>query len=1085
MGAVYLAHDDGLDRLVALKVPNFNMGSDSGMIERFHREARVAAAFHHPNFCPIYDVGQVGEMHYLAMAYIEGETLRKKLDGGPAMPLHEAARIVFQLASAMAEAHRRGIIHRDLKPLNVMVDPQGSLVIMDFGLARRTGAGDAEVTQTGMPMGTPHYMSPEQVRGDRHEVGPPTDVYSLGVILYELVAGRRPFEGSASMVYCSVLKDKPPSLSSIRPGLDKGIEAVCQKAMAKKIEDRYPSMEALAADLGAYLRTPEPVLRPPSGRRRRAVLGSVVGTALLALMGWAAYVATDKGTLKVEGFADGMEIRVDGQEIPVEKAGEPIAIRVGQHGLLVTRGDVIVHSPRSFEVERGKETVIALDSVGTGPTPPVPEPPKVAEVKRLPEIRPAPEPKKVAEVKPATPPLPPPPPPPAPEPKKVEPTAREAAIAAKERGNDWFGKKEYDKALDEYEESIRLDPTYANAYNNRGNLRKNKGEIDRAVDDYDRAIRLDPGLAAAYYNRGNIHGDRGESDKAFADLSETIRLDPKHSLARVFRGNIWEERKDYAKAMADYDEALRIDPKNTIAYFHRALAEQGRGRLEAALADLDEAIRLDPKYTAAFNSRGKTWSDKGEPIKAFADFDEAIRLDPKNALAFSNRGKIWTDRGDLDKAIADYDEAIRLDPKNALAYSNRGYIWQIRDNFDKALADYEEAIRFNPKLAIAYNNRGFIRTSRGDLDKGLADYDEAIKLNPSFAIAFVNRGNFWSNNRKDLIRAMADYDEALRIDPKYAYAYNSRGNLWATRGDLDKALSDFDEAIRFNPKYALAYANRGDIRGSKKEFVKAMADYDEALRIDSKFTYVYNSRGNLWSAKGDLDKALSDFDEAIRLNPKYYLAYFNRGNTWATRKDYPKALADFGEVIRISPTYANAFNNRGVVRNNTKEYDKAIVDFDEVLRLDPRSAKAHNNRGFSWQSKAEIAKARADYEAAIRIEPRNLNASGNLAWLLAACPDAATRDGKRAVELAARACEVTAWKNDYYLDILAVSLAEAGDFDAAVRREEQAIALAPEPQKAQYRLRLKLFQEKQPIRDPSLKPKSTVAPTPKTVNPGP
>src|SRR5947209_7781975 len=208
MGAVYLAHDEQLDRQVALKVPNFSPGDSDSML-RFHREARSAATLSHPNLCPVYDVGEIGGTHYLTMAYIEGRPLSEVVHEGPLDP-HQAAEIVRRTALALEEAHTRGVIHRDLKPSNIMLTPRGEPVVMDFGLARRNAPGDVRLTQSGTVMGTPAYMSPEQVEGDVAALGPATDIYSLGVILYELLTGRVPFQGSLGQVMAQILTQPPP-----------------------------------------------------------------------------------------------------------------------------------------------------------------------------------------------------------------------------------------------------------------------------------------------------------------------------------------------------------------------------------------------------------------------------------------------------------------------------------------------------------------------------------------------------------------------------------------------------------------------------------------------------------------------------------------------------------------------------------------------------------------------------------------------------------------------------------------------------------------------------------------------------------
>jgi serine/threonine protein kinase len=253
MGAVYLARDTRLDRPVALKVPNFTASDGPQALERFEREARAAATVSHPNLCAVYDVGEIDGVHYLTMEYIAGRPLADYTATGKPRPQRNAAETVRRLAAALQEAHRHGIIHRDLKPANIMLDENGRLVVMDFGLARRDREDTSRLTLSGVVVGTPAYMAPEQARGEG-PVGPACDVYSLGVILYELLTGRLPFEGPAFAVLGLKLARDPTPPSAHRPGLDPRLEAICLRAMARRPEDRYATMDALAAALTEYLR---------------------------------------------------------------------------------------------------------------------------------------------------------------------------------------------------------------------------------------------------------------------------------------------------------------------------------------------------------------------------------------------------------------------------------------------------------------------------------------------------------------------------------------------------------------------------------------------------------------------------------------------------------------------------------------------------------------------------------------------------------------------------------------------------------------------------------------------------------------
>jgi serine/threonine protein kinase/formylglycine-generating enzyme required for sulfatase activity len=256
MGSVYLAHDTQLDRDVAVKVPHFTPQDGPEIVERFYREARAAATFDHPNLCPVYDVGQLNGIHYLTMPYIEGKPLSEVIDPGKPILQRQVAAVVRTLALALEEAHCRGVIHRDLKPANIMATKYRELVIMDFGLARRLDRSDARLTRSGALLGTPLYMAPEQISGDHASIGPACDIYSLGVLLYEMLTGRRPFDGPVSLVLGLIMVMEPEPPSKFRPDLDPRLEAICLKAMAKKVKDRYATMADFAAALGDWLARP-------------------------------------------------------------------------------------------------------------------------------------------------------------------------------------------------------------------------------------------------------------------------------------------------------------------------------------------------------------------------------------------------------------------------------------------------------------------------------------------------------------------------------------------------------------------------------------------------------------------------------------------------------------------------------------------------------------------------------------------------------------------------------------------------------------------------------------------------------------
>ncbi|MBT4867295.1 MAG: serine/threonine protein kinase, partial [Planctomycetaceae bacterium] len=261
MGSVYLAHDSQLDGPVALKIPRLASGREQIGESRFLREARAAFRIRHAGICPVYDVGEIDGQHFISMAYIQGHTLsqvEKPVDA------KRAVQIVGQLAQALQVAHQKGIVHRDLKPDNVMIDEEENPIIMDFGLARFETSEESRLTQTGAIMGTPCYMPLEQVQGEVEKIGPHTDIYSLGVMLYELLTGTLPFDGSPWAVLGQIVTKEPEPPSQRNAKIVPRLEAVCLKAMAKQIEDRFTSMAELCKALDESISVADtPTVTPP------------------------------------------------------------------------------------------------------------------------------------------------------------------------------------------------------------------------------------------------------------------------------------------------------------------------------------------------------------------------------------------------------------------------------------------------------------------------------------------------------------------------------------------------------------------------------------------------------------------------------------------------------------------------------------------------------------------------------------------------------------------------------------------------------------------------------------------------------
>ena len=332
MGHVYLARDRSLSREVALKVLDDRHAENPDFVERFRREAEAAASLSHPNMITVYDAGEDDETPYIAMEYVPGGTLKNKLQARGALPPRVAAGVTLEVANALAAAHEKGIVHRDIKPENVLVTDQGHAKVGDFGIARAATA--TAITETDLILGSVRYLSPEQAKGEK--VGPPSDLYSLGVVLYEMLTGRVPFdEENPIATAMKHVNEEPASLRELDPTIPKALEAITLKLLKKDPEQRYQSAKELAEDLDGLLVGPIPAeVSDPSettlkiersiqgaSKRRSRHRKTFAALALLAVATLFMVLASGVGFGKEGLFAP---VLGQGTQSPVPRASAPV-----------------------------------------------------------------------------------------------------------------------------------------------------------------------------------------------------------------------------------------------------------------------------------------------------------------------------------------------------------------------------------------------------------------------------------------------------------------------------------------------------------------------------------------------------------------------------------------------------------------------------------------------------------------------------------------------------------------------------------------------------------------------------------------
>ena len=379
-------------------------------------------------------------------------------------------------------------------------------------------------------------------------------------------------------------------------------------------------------------------------------------------------------------------------------------------------------------------------------------------------------------------------------------------------------------------------------------------------------------------------------------------------------------------------------------------------------------------------------------------------------------------------------------------------------NLSDADKYYSDRIKGNEKDYAAFAHRGMIHRENEELQEAFRDLNNSLRINKENAATWSNRGVIY-NEMGERQKAVNDISHAIELNKNYGPAYYNLGNVLYAAGAHDEAIKAFDKAIELRPKEAWFYINRASAKHDAGYIDEAKEDYEKSIEINKRVSDSYIGMSNIYLSQNDLEKALENAEKAVDIQPKNAVSLNHRG--WVLYKlgKVDEAMFDLNRAINYAPRLQLAYNNRAVCHVALGNLDEAIEDYDRCIELSGGgSPTTLSNRAAAFGGKEEYKKAMADFDKALENGESVPEVLNGLAWFLAVCPDENYRDGKRAVEYAKKAAELSGEKDWNFIDTLAAALAENGDFDEAVENQKKAVELAPEKDKEEFQVRLKLYE---------------------------
>jgi serine/threonine-protein kinase len=1074
VGVVYLAWHRRLNRPVALKTLLAGAHARPEELERFLREAEAVAALRHPNIVQVYDVGEAGGRPYFTMELVESGSLTQALSGTP-RPARDAAALVATLADAVQAAHSAGIVHRDLKPGNVLLTADGTPKIADFGLARRLQE-DSGLTVTGAPIGTPSYMAPCQARGDKSAIGPATDVYALGAILYELLTGRPPFRAeTAAATLQQVLTEDPVPPSRLNPAVPRDLETICLTCLRKNPGERYPQAADLAADLERFSKHEPIQARPPAwwerglrwAQRRPAAAGLLAAVALLVAAGaigvWSLYqqrsaaaarqAQTDqevrgileraRGPLE-EGWqavdlAKLTEVRAEANRA-MDIARRGGASAVVQQEAEAFQADAVGRWARAEKTRALLEAIMDVSAPREGGASPDQAVRTFVPAQLSADVQYAAafgawglDIEGTAEV------------------EVVERLGREPDVVLQEviAGLDaWMMERRRQKLPEaEWRRLFRVADRLDRNDLHRRLRRLLVGESPPRAEGVAALVGAgSPWLAAWEFTRGN----------AWRQL-RTVRadLDPRREpvLTVVLLAQACATVGDTAGAEEVLRQAATVRPGQVLLLhaLGKLLERQIPSLLEEAVGYFRAARALRPRLgvalSAALARAGR--ATEGEDI-----LHDLIDQQPDNPVLYNQLGSIAHDyQKKYHEARTAFGKAVELKPNYPEPHYNLGLCSLSEGKSSEAETAFRRAISLKPDFPIAHDGLGIALQRQGNSREAEAAFRQAVDLQPDFARAYINLGVALTGQGNHG-EAEAAFRKALDLQPDSAEAHHSLGYALRRQGRPGEAEAAFRRAVALQPDFARAYNNLGHALTDLQRLADAEGAFRRAIALQPDLAEAYGSLGYILTELRRPAEAEAACRKAIDLKPDLAEAHLNLGIALRSQQRYGEAETAFRKLIALKPDDAEAYNHLGDAISGLRRPAEAEAAFRRAIVLRPDHAQAYYNLGTSLHGQGKPGEAEAAFRRAIVLQPDFARAYVNLgvALLTQGKTSEAEAVYRRAIDLQPRLAEA-------YLHLGTILMLQTKFPDAAAALEK-ATDLLPEgsPLHQQARQRLQQCQ---------------------------